>query len=82
MTPAELRVFVNDQLVTLPAGSVVRAAVERFDADLAAALARGGLVLSDGRGLPLSADDSLHAGAIIRAVVSSRSAAAGADALT
>jgi hypothetical protein len=82
VTQAELRVFVNEQLVSVPAGSLVRAAVERLDAGLGAALADGRALLTDGRGLPLSADDTLHAGAIIRAVVSSRSAAAGADALS
>ncbi len=82
MTLAELRVFVNEQLVTVPAGSGVRTAVERLGPDLAAALAQGRLLLTDGRGLPISADDTVHAGAIIRAVVSSRSASAGADALS
>jgi len=80
VTQGELRVFVNEQLVTVPAGSLARAAVERLDAALAAALAEGHALLTDGRGLPLSAADPLYAGAIIRTVASGRSAAAGADA--
>jgi hypothetical protein len=60
----------------------VGVAVERLDPALAAALAEGRATLTDGRGLPLAAADPLHAGAIIRVVVSSRSAAAGADALS
>jgi hypothetical protein len=82
VSPPDLRVFVNERLVAVPPGSVVRAAVDRLDAGLGAALAEGRAVLTDGRGLPLSGDDALHAGAIIRVVLSSRPPAAGADALS
>jgi hypothetical protein len=82
VSPAELRVFVNERIVAVPAGSTVNEAVERLDAALVTALAEGRATLTDGRGLPLDAARPVHAGAIIRVVVSSRSTASGADALS
>jgi hypothetical protein len=81
VSPAEFRVFINERMVSVPAGSAVGVAVERLDPVLAAALAEGRATLTDGRGLPLTAAAPLYAGAIIRVVVSSRPAVAGADAL-
>jgi hypothetical protein len=75
-----LRVFVNERLVVVPPGSAAREAVACLDADLASAVAEGRALLTDGRGLPLSPEDPLRSGAILRVARSSRSAVAGADA--
>lgn len=82
MSPPALRVFINERLVLVAPGRTVGAAVSEFDSQLLTALREGRALLTDGRGLPVSPDDPVHSGAIFRVVVSSRSAAAGADALS
>jgi len=67
-----IRVFVNEQPVEVAAGSTVRAAVEAFDAALAAALDEPGNYVTDGVGRRVEADGPLVAGSILRVVRSAR----------
>lgn len=82
MNPPSLRVFINDRLVLVAPGSTVGGAVSECDPQLLGALREGRALLTDGRGLPVSPDDPVQSGAIFRVVISSRSSAAGADALS
>lgn len=72
-------VFVNERPVSIPAGATALAAVERFDAALAARVAAGDAYLTDGRGIRLAPAAPLAPGAIVRVIVPSRRGA-GADA--
>lgn len=65
-------VFINEQRVELPAGATAAEAVALFDAALATRLAAGEAHITDGRGIRIAADQPVHAGAILRVVVSSR----------
>lgn len=78
--PSLLLVFVNERPVRLPAGADAAAAVAAFDPTLGGRLAAGEAYLTDGRGLPLAADQVLGPGDIIRVVVSARRPEAHADA--
>jgi len=75
-----LPVFVNDQVVRLPAGASVTDAVTAFSAHAAAQLAANEAHVTDGRGIPLAADESVHAGAILRIIMSARRVRDEADA--
>jgi hypothetical protein len=81
-----ITVFVNERPVVIERGAGAGQAVRRADAALGAAVREGRAHLTDGRGIRLDADAPLHAGAILRAVVSARrtdaapGAQAGADA--
>lgn len=80
---APIRVYVNDRAVELPGGSTVVDAAHAADQDLAALLAQGAALATDGRGLPLGAGTVLRPGAIVRIIVSARrpdAARGGADA--
>jgi hypothetical protein len=67
-----LRVFVNATPEDVPAGSDVRAALERHDPAMAAGAAAGTAMVSDARGIALPLDAPLAAGSILRVVVRAR----------
>jgi hypothetical protein len=75
---ASLPVFVNDRPVAAPAGATAAEAVALADPALAGALRDGRAFLTDGRGIRLDPAAGLHAGAILRVVVSARARAPGA----
>jgi hypothetical protein len=66
--PAEVRVYVNERGVSLPAGSVALDAVRALFPEHAAAVAEGTMRLTDSRGLPIGAQVPLTGGAIFRIV--------------
>ena len=68
-----VRVYVNAQAVELPRGSTVEDALREWNADEAAAVARGERAVTDSRGLPASLADAVVQGSILR-VVGSRAA--------
>jgi sulfur carrier protein ThiS len=68
-----VRVYVNAQAVDLPRGSTVEDALREWNADEAAAVARGERAVTDSRGLPASLADAIAQGSILR-VVGSRAA--------
>ena len=68
-----VRVYVNAQAVDLPRGSTVEDALREWNADEAAAVARGERAVTDSRGLPASLPDVVVQGSILR-VVGSRAA--------
>jgi len=68
-----LRVFVNEQPVTVARGATVRDAVAALDGDLAGLLASGAAYATDGVGRPVDAADPIgEGGAILRVVVTAR----------
>jgi hypothetical protein len=69
-----IRVFVNTGVVDLPAGTDVRAAVQAFDPALGRQLASGSAYVTDGRGIEVSSESPLTAGAILRVIVRARRA--------
>lgn len=69
MTSREtIPVFVNGARLAVPRGATVLDAVRASDATLAQQMESGALVATDSRGLPLSGDAPLAAGAIVRLV--------------
>lgn len=64
--PAEVRVYVNEQGLSLPRGSTVLDAVRAHSADDGAALEAGGARVTDSRGLELDASSVLTGGTIMR----------------
>lgn len=68
MSNAEVRVFVNERGVTVPAGATALDAVKVMFPDDAEGLIAGRLRLTDSRGLPVSADSIVTGGAIFRVV--------------
>jgi len=73
----ELRVFLNERGLTLPAGARVRDAILAGAPDLLASLEQGEGYVTDGRGLPVPLDAALSGGAILRAARSGRRRADG-----
>ena len=71
MTPT-IRVFVNAVPVDLPVGSRVSAAIHALDQELAQQVSAGTAYVTDGRGIQISVDSPLSAGAILRVIVSAR----------
>lgn len=67
-----IRVFVNAGAVDLPAGSDVGTAVRAFDPGLEAQIAGGTAYVTDGRGIEISSQAPLAAGAILRIIVRAR----------
>jgi hypothetical protein len=67
-----IRIFVNDGVVDLPAGSNVAAAVRAFDDKLEQQISSGAAYVTDGRGIELEPGAVLPGGAILRVVVRSR----------
>ncbi len=74
--PDEIRIFVNEQGHSVPAGATVRDAIALAVPALLPLLDAAGAQVTDARGLPLSPETPLTAGAILRASRSSRRAAA------
>jgi hypothetical protein len=81
MSEIPVRIFVNERPLTVPAGSTVGSALRLFDAALASRVAAGAASVTDGRGLPLTPDSVLSAGAILRIVGAGSAGRAGSDAL-
>lgn len=67
-----IRVFVNAGTIDLPAGSDVGSALRAFDPELDRKVESGAAYVTDGRGIELSSDARLAAGAILRVVIRSR----------
>jgi hypothetical protein len=67
-----IRVFVNAGTVDLPAGSDVGSALRAFDPELVRQVESGVAYVTDGRGIELSSNAPLAAGAILRVVIRSR----------
>ena len=67
-----ITIFLNERLVRLPAGSVVRDALAQVVPELLPACERGEALVTDGRALPVALDTPLVAGGILRAARSSR----------
>jgi hypothetical protein len=69
---SDIPVFVNNQLLSVPAGTDVAGAVTRHDAALGGKLARSEAYATDGRGIEVAPGTPLVPGAILRVVVSAR----------
>jgi hypothetical protein len=67
-----IRVFVNAGAVDLPPRADVRAAVRAFDPALEEKLEAGAAYVTDGRGIEISSESPLAAGAILRVIVRAR----------
>lgn len=81
MTTTEVRVFVNEQGVTLASGTPALEAVRRLFPQEADAIDAGQRRLTDSRGLPIDAATPVYGGAIYRVVsVRERLTDAGDDA--
>jgi hypothetical protein len=78
--PSEIRVFINDRGFTLPAGASARDAIRTAVPELLPDCEAGRATLTDARGLPVSLEESLSAGAILRARHSSRPSGPAPDA--
>lgn len=73
MTPdSRIPVFINGYRVEAPAGATVAGAVALHDPALAEQVATGAAYVTDGRGIRIADSQAVHAGAILRVVVSSR----------
>lgn len=70
----DLRIFVNERGLTLPAGATVRDALRAAQPELEPLVAAGGAFVTDGRGVEIALDAVLAGGAILRAQRSSRRA--------
>jgi hypothetical protein len=68
MTTPEIRIFVNERGVSVPAGSTALDAVRALFPDDAAGIEAGRLRLTDSRGLPIEADTQPPNGSIFRVV--------------
>jgi hypothetical protein len=77
--PTTVRLFVDERLVEVPRGATVLEALRTLDARLADAVAAGGSVVTDSRGLPIDAGAPTHGGAIYRILPARRRADAGAE---
>lgn len=67
-----VRVFIDEEAVSVPAGIPIHQAIALFDPALAAALNDGNAYLTDGVGRRLVPDTLVSGGAIIRVIRSSR----------
>ncbi|MGH7658824.1 MAG: hypothetical protein ACREL6_11380 [Gemmatimonadales bacterium] len=72
-----IRVFINEQPVTVLEGALARAAVEAFDPEMLELLDTGKAYLTDGRGVRLEPDAPLAAGGIVRLISPARREAPG-----
>ncbi len=73
-----IRVFVNGAGVDVPRGATALDAVRAADAAAADAVQRGTQLVTDSRGLPTDAAQTVHAGAIFR-LIPKRDRAGAAD---
>jgi hypothetical protein len=70
----DIRIYLNERGLLLPAGATVRDALSAALPDLVPDADAGAALVTDGRGLPLALATPLSAGAILRAARSSRRA--------
>jgi len=70
--PEAIRIFLNEQGYLLPSGGVVRDALRAIIPELLPACETRQAFVTDGRGIPVSLDAPLQAGAILRAARSGR----------
>lgn len=70
----DIRIYLNERGLLLPAGATVRDALQAALPDLVADADAGAALLTDGRGLPVALETPLSAGTILRAARSSRRA--------
>jgi hypothetical protein len=75
--PEAIRVFLNGRGYLLPAGSVVRDALGAIMPDLLPVCETEEAFVTDGRGIPVSLETPLQAGAILRAAQRSRQGVPG-----
>jgi hypothetical protein len=75
-----IRVFVNADVVEVPAGAAVLDAVRSTDPALPDKIASGAAYVTDGRGIEIDPGDPLMSGSILRVVVRARSGSGDADA--
>jgi hypothetical protein len=75
-----VRVFINERGLDVPANATVAEAVSALDAGFTGQLAQGRATITDGRGIAVPLDAPVHAGAILRVVVSARARDQEADA--
>lgn len=68
MSPSDVRVFVNERGVSVPAGATALDAVKVSFPDDAEGIAAGRLRLTDSRGLPVPPDTVVTGGSIFRVV--------------
>jgi hypothetical protein len=68
MPNVEVRVFVNERGVSVPAGTAALDAVRALFPEDADGIVGGRLRLTDSRGLPIAADTPVVGGAIFRVV--------------
>lgn len=66
--PDTIRVFVNGAGVDVPRGATALDAVRAADAAAADAVQSGTQLVTDSRGLPTDAAQTVHAGAIFRLI--------------
>lgn len=69
---SRIPVFVNGHRVDAAAGDTVAGAVALHNPALAEQVASGSAYVTDGRGIRIADTQTVHAGAILRVVVSSR----------
>lgn len=81
MSGTTVRVFVNERGVSVAVGASALDAVRALSPDDADAIAAGRRRLTDSRGLPVDAGESLVNGAIYRVVAVRAAAADAADAV-
>jgi hypothetical protein len=74
-----IRVFVNADVVEVPAGASVSDAVRTVDPLLPARISAGAAYVTDGRGISIDLTDPLVSGAILRIVVRARARSADAE---
>ncbi len=65
-----VRIFINEESVSIPRGATVAAALESFDASLGISVAGETGYLTDGVGRRLSPETVVEEGMIVRAVAS------------
>lgn len=68
MTTRMVRVFVNAIGVEVPEGSTALDAVRAWDDEAAGAVAAGGRIITDSRGLPIDGGVPMPAGSILRVI--------------
>jgi hypothetical protein len=82
VTAPALRIYVNEQGLTVPHGATVASALRLFDAGLAESVGSGGARVTDGRGIAVSLDAPLSGGSILRVIRGGgRSGGSATDAL-